>query len=539
MSDAAGESRAALSTDAESGELPASETTQSGNDPPSAASARGARQRLVPSWSEPVLARASRLIGGPLGRHALVGRARFWTPLRVVLLVGVAMLAASWLLKSPCAQQYTTSEGALALDWRDGRPFLALCYSDTVPLYGVERLDQGQVPYFNSWPENEGTAEQRVRYMEYPVLTGFFQWANAQLTAGWLTATEVVWLPTALPVVVYFDITALWLALAWLTVVWAVFRLRPDRPWDAVLVAASPLVFVHAFTNFDALAVAAATGGLLAFARRRPVLAGLLIGLGGALKFYPLLLLLPIVLLAWRRRTVAPAGRAVTAAVLTWVVVNAPVAIGATEGWWEFFRLNTVRAADPDSLYNVISYLSGWPGFDGRLGFDQPPTVLNAVSAVLFVLCVVGIGLLVRRAPRPPRLAAVCFLVLAAFLLVNKVWSPQFSLWLVPLAVLALPRWRLLIAWMVIDALVWVPRMFYYLGTEAKGLPPDYFLATVVLRDIAVVVLCALVVRSMLRPETDPVRAFGVDDPEWPQPQPQPPAAREPQPVTASAGAPA
>ena len=62
---------------------------------------------------------------------------------------------------------------------------------------------------------------------------------------------------------------------------------------------------------------------------------------------------------------------------------------------------------------------------------------------------------------------------MAAFLLVNKVWSPQYSLWLVPLAVLALPRWRLLLAWMLVDALVWVPRMFYYLTPADKGLPPD------------------------------------------------------------------
>ena len=65
-----------------------------------------------------------------------------------------------------------------------------------------------------------------------------------------------------------------------------------------------------------------------------------------------------------------------------------------------------------------------------------------------------------RRAPEPPRLASLAFLLVAAFLLLNKVWSPQYSLWLVPLAVLALPRWRLLLAWKTLDALVWVPRMF-------------------------------------------------------------------------------
>jgi len=105
------------------------------------------------------------------------------------------------------------------------------------------------------------------------------------------------------------------------------------------------------------------------------------------------------------------------------------------------------------------------------------------------------------------------FLVVAAFLLVNKVWSPQYSLWLVPLAVLAIPHRRVLLAWMTIDALVWVPRMYYYLGPDQKGLPEQWFTATVFLRDVAVVALCAVVLRQIYRPVEDPVRYGFVDDP--------------------------
>jgi len=69
---------------------------------------------------------------------------------------------------------------------------------------------------------------------------------------------------------------------------------------------------------------------------------------------------------------------------------------------------------------------------------------------------------------------------------------------------------------MTLDALVWVPRMFYYLGPSNRGLPPDWFLATAVARDAMVVALMVVVVRTVLRPETDTVRAVGVDDPDWP-----------------------
>lgn len=89
------------------------------------------------------------------------------------------------------------------------------------------------------------------------------------------------------------------------------------------------------------------------------------------------------------------------------------------------------------------------------------------------------------------------FLVVAAFLLTNKVWSPQFSLWLVPLAVLALPHRRVLLAWMTVDALVWVPRMYYLYGNPNRSLPEQVFTTTVLLRDIAVITLCALVIRQI------------------------------------------
>jgi uncharacterized membrane protein len=482
--------------------------------------------RLIPTWTEPLAAAASRIVGGPLGRHAVVGRSRFWTPLRVMLLLAVALLAAGWLGKAPCLQQYATDDGSLALDWRNSRQYVAMCYSDTVPLWGIEGLDRGAVPYRDPWIESAGTDEEQVRYMEYPVLTGYFQYVNARLADAWVwAADQLPVLPSALPVVVYFDVSAAWLALAWLVAVWAVRALRPNRPWDAALVALSPLVAVHVFTNFDALAVACATAGMLALARRRPLLAGALLGIGGAFKFYPLMLLLPVLLVALRRRELGIGIRTIGTAVGAFVLVNAPVALLYPTGWSEFFRLNRTRPADPDSLYFVVQYFTGWDGFDGRLADGQPPVVLNTVSAVLFVLCCAAICLLALRAQQPPRLASLAFLVVAAFLLVNKVWSPQYSLWLVPLAVLALPHWRLLLAWMAVDALVWVPRMYYYLTPANKGLPPDWFLGTVVLRDAVVVLLCVLVVRSVLRPGTDPVRvvAFGrsstdPDDPDWPAP---------------------
>ncbi|MGH3939501.1 MAG: glycosyltransferase family 87 protein [Pseudonocardiaceae bacterium] len=473
-------------------------------------------ERVVPSWTDPVSRRASGIVGGPLGCHAVLGRHWFWTPLRVVLLLATITLALGWLAKAPCLQTYRDVSGMVLLDWRDGRQYQAMCYSDTIPLYTAERLNQpgfAGFPYKTSWVEHQGQANEQVRYMEYPVLTGLYQWTVAQLAHAWSAGAETGWLPGSVPAVVHFDISALLLATAWLITVWTLVLLSPRRPWDAALAALSPLVVVHAFTNFDVLATALATGGLLAWARRRPVPAGVLLGLGGAAKLYPLFLLLPILLLCLRAGRLRAGCQALIAAGLTWAAVNAPIAVLFPAGWAEFFQLNSRRVADPDSLYNVVAVFTGWPGFDGPLVPGQHPTVLNLVSAGLFLLACAVVGAVALTAPRRPRLGQLCFLVVCAFLLTNKVWSPQYSLWLVPLAVLAIPRWKPVLAWMVLDALVWAPRMAYYLGPARDGLPIEPFLGTVLIRDIAVLALCALVLRDIWHPQHDVVRASGDDDP--------------------------
>ncbi|MGH3433254.1 MAG: glycosyltransferase family 87 protein [Thermocrispum sp.] len=530
----------------------------------------------MPTWTESLAATASRPIGGPLGRHAAVGTHWFWSPLRVAMLLAVVALLFGWFGKAACIQQHETGDGEFGLDWRSGRPYVAMCYSDVVPLYGAERLDREDfLVYRDGWLEltnPEGgdasatviadgdqyrvvagqagvtavdsadeqfvlrdgdritmlpgdrirladgrevtlRSDDELRFMEYPPLTGLFQWVNARLADAWLDGAAAGVLPGAIPVAVYFNITALFLAFAWLATVWAVARTARRRPWDAVLVAISPLVVVHAFTNFDTLATAAAAGAVLAWSRRRPVVAGVLIGLGAAAKLYPLFLLGPLLVLCLRVGKLRSWAVTAVSAAFALLAVNVPLALLFPEGWREFLRLNAERGMDPDTLYNVVSSLTGWAGFDGPLAHNETPVLLNIFAGVLFLLCCLGVAYVALSAPVRPRLAQLCFLVVAAFLLTNKVWSPQFSLWLVPLAVLAIPHWRLLLGWMVVDALVWVPRMYFYLGTDEKGLPEQWFLGAVVLRDLVVLGLCALVVYQIYRPNTDLVRQSGDDDP--------------------------
>ncbi len=490
---------------------------------PLAADLRSADNRDCPSRTDFIGAALANVLGGPVGRHAVIGRAPFLTPVRAMFLIALASLALGWSTKAACLQSTGTGSGDQRVaNWNNQRAYYELCYSDTVPLYGAELLSDGKFPYKSSWVETDssGTPQTRydgrpaIRHMEYPVLTGIYQYVSMALAKTYTALSKVTAVPVVAEVVVFFDVAALGLALAWLATVWAAAGLAGRRVWDAALVAASPVLIFQIFTNFDALATGLAISGLLAWARRRPMLAGVLIGLGAAAKLFPALLLGPLIVLGLRTGRLAEVTRTAAVAVATWLLVNLPVMLLFPRGWSEFFRLNTRRGDDMDSLYNVVKSFTGWRGFDPALGFWEPPGVLNTVVAVLFLLCCAAIGYVALTAPVRPRVPQLAFLLVAAFLLTNKVWSPQFSLWLVPLAVLALPHRRVLLAWMTIDALVWVPRMYYLYADPNRGLPEQWFTAVVLLRDIAVLVLCALVIRQIYRPAEDLVRWDGrVDDP--------------------------
>lgn len=470
----------------------------------------GPQERVRPGSGDGSGAAVVDAWGGPVGEHAVVGRQRFWTPLRVVMLFTVLFLAFGFFSKAACLETSDPADGSQpGLMW-DGRQYYKACYADPLPLYPAQGLADGAFPYKYSWVTDSG----EVRYMEYPVVTGLFQYVTAQGAQAW----QAVAPGGPIEVVKYFVLGVVLLAFAWMVAVWATYHSAGRRPWDTLLMAASPLVIFQAFTNYDVLAVAAAAVALLLWARRRPVWAGVVLGVGVAVKLYPLFLFGALLVVAIRRRRFVELGKAVAAAVLTWLAINLPIMIPFPHGWWEFFRLNSDRPANPESIYAAIAGLTAWEGFDvGRVAGEAPGT-LNAVSLVLFALGCLAVLVIGLTAARTPRIAQLAFLIVAVFLLTNKVWSPQFSLWLVPLAVLAVPRVRVLLPWMAFDALLWVAHMSYFHGAAEGGVAPEMFHSLVLVRDLLVVVVCAVVILEIYKPHLDRVRMTHQGTPEGPDP---------------------
>jgi uncharacterized membrane protein len=465
----------------------------------------------LPSRSDPVVAGLSETIGGPVGEHARLSRRWFWTPMRVVLALTCLVIAFNWVQKSPC---------------RDGRwvnnvQYTKACYTDVLALYFAEHLSDGAVPYLD-------------HEVEYPVLTGFLMgviglpvhalgqsdWVNESLLPG----LAKFGLAEGGPLnegKLFYDLNTLAFGLFALLTVWAIVRMRRRRPWDAAMVAVAPATLFTATVNWDLFAVALCTLAMYAWARRSPIWAGVFLGLAMAAKFYPLLLLGPLLLLCLRRRRVLDFLQTLALTIATWLVVNVPVMLAAPKAWMKFYTFNSERGVDWGTFWYIGGHFQLGPfkpqlPFFSALALPENAGRLNSLSLVLFLLCCVGIAALVFLAPRPPRFAAMAFLVVAAFLLTNKVWSQQYVLWLVPLVVLARPRWRLFLAWQACEVAYFFA--FYQILLRSAGgkslMPEAMFTYVSIARWVSVAVLCAFVVRDALRPERDIVRAGGEDDPE-------------------------
>jgi uncharacterized membrane protein len=419
---------------------------------------------------------------------------------RVVLAVACLTALLGMAQKTPCVADHWS--GA---EYR----YAALCYSDVPYLYTGRGFAERTVPFTDTGG--------RYQTMEYPVVIGYFAYGAALIThalSGWpdvaaraaMPAEDVAGAPgVAQESWLYFQVTAVLLAGFALLAAWFLAGTHRGRPWDAVLFAASPVLVLSGLVNWDLIAVAAVAGALWAWSRGRPVLAGVMIGLGTATKLYPLFLLGALLVVCLRRGRVRAFLAATGAAALTWLLLNLPPMLYGFEQWKVFWSFNDDRGADLGSLWLV------WQ----QTGHAIDAGAINLASWIWFGAVCVAVLALGLLAPRPPRIPQLAFLIVAGFLLVNKVYSPQYVLWLLPLAVLARPRWRDLLVWQAGEVLYFVAVWFYlgeFTASASSGQGDHAYWWAIAVRVAAEVWLAVMVVRDVLSPWRDPVRADGLTD---------------------------
>jgi uncharacterized membrane protein len=380
-------------------------------------------------------------VGPHAGRPITLG-------LVLACLAGTLLIGAAH--KGPCA----------AGDWADGRQYRLACYTDIVPLFGTEQLAEGRLPFLDACAPSNSNCD------EYPVLTMYLM-----RIAGWISGDH----PER-----FFWVNAVLLSICAAVAAGCLYLMDARR---ALWFALAPTLALQVFVNWDLLTVALTTAATLAFFRRRDGWAGVLIGLGTAAKLYPSLLLVPLAAERLRGRQPDRAILLWWSASITWIAVNLPFAATGLSSWWEFFRFNGARQADWDS---------GWYLLCHRLSVCPSTGLINVSSIALFVALASFVWMAKRRRePDFPRWQ-LAFPVLVLFLLLGKVYSPQFSLWLLPWLVLVLPGPRRFLAFQAADLAVFLTR-FSFFGdlTGIGGVPQGVFEAAVLIR-AGVLVWCVV-----------------------------------------------
>ena len=308
--------------------------------------------------------------------------------LRVVLLLALFTSLLSFAKFNYCA----------ADNWQAPSQYVHACYSDIPALYGERELDKGR------WAFNGG--ENAV---EYPVLQGAIMWLTAKVIPDGLNN--------------YFLGNVFLLALLFIFIALVVYRIRPEF---AYLLPLAPAAVASLYINWDLWAIATMMVAIYLFDREKILLSAALLGISISTKFLPIFLLIPIALIFFRQEKIQNFFKYLAVVVGTFVAINAPVFLTTPDGWWRFYSLNLNRGSDWGSLWYALS----------NVGLDL--THQNYLSVLLLLIGTTALVLYLLQLRTPPTLAHTAIFIFIIVMAVSKVYSPQYVLWLTPLAIIAI-----------------------------------------------------------------------------------------------------
>jgi uncharacterized membrane protein len=373
------------------------------------------------------------------------------------LMLALALTCAlGWLFKTQCAPG----------GWTNSEQYSTGCYSDAVPFWTARGVAAGEMPYLQA-------------RMEYPVLTGALIWAEGVVTRMLFGAQANA--------MHFLGVVTLVNALLAALVLWLLWRegMEVRRLWAWAL--APPLV-LYVGHNWDLLAVTFAVAAMLIARRADPVRSAALAGLGMAAKLYPVLLLPLLGLGALFGRKLVLAIAIGAAAVAAWAVVNLPVALAAFANWSEFYRFSGERSGTAASVWEILGQSGVWPTTTA----DR--NIYSALAFLAGAAAIVAFGW--RR--HGERLWVLFTPLLAWFLLTNKVYSPQFDLWLYPMLLMTAPRLRPVALFVAGDIAAYFAEFWWFASNDGVwpyGVTSGWIAAAAALRAVAIVWLIVECVR--------------------------------------------
>ncbi|MCP2236714.1 putative membrane protein [Prauserella halophila] len=362
------------------------------------------------------------------------------------------------------------------------------CYSDIQFLWLGRDVDNHVFPYVHGDITADGQLVGGT--LEYPVLTGVLIWAGAVFADT--DAEFLLW-------------SAVLLAPFGLVTAWLLGRLAG---WRALLWALGPPLVLYGFHNWDLPVVAASVAAFFVLHRTRGSLrsragwAAVLLGAGTALKLYPGLFVVPLALYVFvesRRgaessrgaesRRGGETGRSVREALSEALrvpllaggvvaAVNLPFVLAGFDGWWASIEFQGQREADVTT--NSIWYWGVRHLFSSDVAFQQFTDVVSPLAVLTALALACGIGWDRARREGSFPLLPVCAAALCGFLLLHKVHSPQYTLWLLPMFVLLRVRWGWIAAYLVADVALGVG-VFRWYGDFGQSIADGFAAQAVVI----------------------------------------------------------
>ena len=317
---------------------------------------------------------------------------------RVVLLLALLASVLSFAKFNHCANT----------GWQSPDQYVHACYSDIPALYGERGLDKGV------WAYSSGADS-----VEYPVIQGVIMWVSAKVIPDGINN--------------YFYGSALLLALLFIFISLLTFRIKPEFGY---LLPLAPAAVASLYINWDLWAIATMMLAIYWFDRKAEVASAVALGIAISTKFLPIFLLIPIAIIFFRQEQISKLLKYCAIAIATFAAINLPVALTTPEGWWRFYDLNLNRGSDWGSLWYALS----------NLGLNL--THQNYLSILLLMIGLSALTIFLLQLRTPPTLAHTAIFVMIIVMAVSKVYSPQYVLWLTPLAIIAIiDRRELTVFW--------------------------------------------------------------------------------------------
>ena len=317
---------------------------------------------------------------------------------RVVLLLALLASVLSFAKFNHCA----------STGWQSPDQYVHACYSDIPALYGERGLDKGV------WAYSAGADS-----VEYPVIQGVIMWVSAKVIPNGINN--------------YFYGSALLLALLFIFISLITFRIKREFGY---LLPLAPAAVASLYINWDLWAIATMMLAIYWFDRKAEVASAVALGIAISTKFLPIFLLIPIAIIFFRQEQISRLFKYCAIAIATFAAINLPVALTTPVGWWRFYDLNLNRGSDWGSLWYALS----------NLGLNL--THQNYLSILLLMIGLSALTIFLLQLRTPPTLAHTAIFVMIIVMAVSKVYSPQYVLWLTPLAIIAIiDRRELTIFW--------------------------------------------------------------------------------------------